>query len=94
MVCWRPGGQPDLETLDEYGVSHRVWKISDPGLVNLVRDKMRDKKLIIADGHHRYETALTYRNQRRAVAPPQERPQENAHRFRTREVKTKRGFRP
>ena len=65
-----PGGQPDLETLDEYGVSHRVWKISDPGLVNLVRGKMRDKKLIIADGHHRYETALTYRNQRRAVATP------------------------
>ena len=48
------------------GVSHRVWKISDPGLVNLVRGKMRDKKLIIADGHHRYETALTYRNERRA----------------------------
>jgi uncharacterized protein (DUF1015 family) len=29
---------------------------------------MRDKKLIIADGHHRYETALTYRNERRAAA--------------------------
>src|SRR6476660_9331044 len=65
-----PGGQPDLETLDEYGVSHRVWKISDPSLVNLVRGKMRDKKLIIADGHHRYETALTYRNQRRTVPGP------------------------
>ncbi|MGH9546532.1 MAG: DUF1015 domain-containing protein [Terriglobales bacterium] len=65
-----PGGQPDLETLDEYGVSHRVWKISDPGLVNLVRNKMRDKKLVIADGHHRYETALHYRDQRRAAAGP------------------------
>jgi uncharacterized protein (DUF1015 family) len=65
-----PGGLPDLETLDEYGVSHRVWKISDPSLVNLVRGKMRDKKLIIADGHHRYETALTYRNQRRTVPGP------------------------
>jgi uncharacterized protein (DUF1015 family) len=58
-----PSGKPDLETLDEYGVSHRVWKIADPGLVNRVREKMRDKKLIIADGHHRYETALNYRNQ-------------------------------
>ncbi len=65
-----PGGKPDLETLDEYGVSHRVWKISDPGLVNLVRGKMRDKKLVIADGHHRYETALNYRNERRAAARP------------------------
>jgi uncharacterized protein (DUF1015 family) len=58
-----PSGKPDLETVDEYGVSHRVWRMADPGLVNLVRDKMRDKKLIIADGHHRYETALNYRNQ-------------------------------
>ncbi len=64
-----PGGSrsaPDLETKDEYGVSHRLWKISDPRVVNLVQDKMRDKKLVIADGHHRYETALNYRNERRA----------------------------
>ncbi len=59
---------PDLETKDEYGVSHKVWKISDPARVNLVCSKMRDKKLVIADGHHRYETALNYRNQRRAAA--------------------------
>jgi uncharacterized protein (DUF1015 family) len=63
-----PVGNPDLETKDEYGVSHRVWRISDPGLVNLVKSKMRDKKLVIADGHHRYETALNYRNERRAAA--------------------------
>jgi len=65
-----PSGPPDLETPDEYGVSHRVWKISDPGLVNLVQGKLRDKKLIIADGHHRYETALNYRNERRTAARP------------------------
>ena len=59
---------PDLETKDEYGVSHQVWKISDPTLVNLICSKMRDKKLVIADGHHRYETALNYRNERRAAA--------------------------
>ena len=49
-------------------MSHRVWKISDPAVVSLVQDKMRDKKLVIADGHHRYETALNYRNERRAAA--------------------------
>ena len=43
-------------------------RVSDPSLIELVRDKMRDKKLIIADGHHRYETAMNYRNQRRAQA--------------------------
>jgi len=65
-----PGGAPNIETRDEYGVLHQVWKISDPSLVNLVRSKMRDKKLIIADGHHRYETALNYRNERREAARP------------------------
>ena len=57
--------KPDLEIKDEYGVWHRLWKVADPTLINLVRDKMRDKKLVIADGHHRYETALNYRNESR-----------------------------
>ena len=61
-------GGPDLETKDEYGVLHQVWQISDPAVVRLVHSKMRDKKLVIADGHHRYETALNYRNERRAAA--------------------------
>src|SRR5690348_10503714 len=61
-----PSGDPDIQVRDEYGVLHRVWRVLDPTLIELVRGKMRDKKLIIADGHHRYETALTYRNERRA----------------------------
>ena len=62
-----PSNVPDIETRDEYGVSHRVWKIADSSLINLVRGKMRDKKLVIADGHHRYETALNYRNELRVT---------------------------
>ena len=62
-----PRGSPDLETKDEYGVSHLVWKISDQTVVNCAQHKMRDKKLVIADGHHRYETALNYRNEQRAA---------------------------
>jgi uncharacterized protein (DUF1015 family) len=62
---------PDLgiviEVRDEYGVFHQVRRASDPGLIELVRGKMGDKKLIIADGHHRYETAINYRNERRAM---------------------------
>jgi uncharacterized protein (DUF1015 family) len=58
---------PDIDIQDEYGVLHRVWKFSDPALIELIRGKMRDKKLLIADGHHRYETALNYRNERRAA---------------------------
>ena len=63
-----PNGAPDMETIDEYGVSHKVWKISDASVIDLVRARMREKKLIIADGHHRYETAINYRNERRAEA--------------------------
>lgn len=59
---------PDIEVTDEYDVLHRVWKISDPPVIASVKQQMRDRKLIIADGHHRYETALTYRNERRAEA--------------------------
>jgi len=59
---------PEIEVTDEYEVVHRVWKISDSSAIASVQDEMRDRKLIIADGHHRYETALTYRNQRRAEA--------------------------
>jgi uncharacterized protein (DUF1015 family) len=59
---------PDTDLHDEYGVMHRVWKISDPRLIERLCGKMQDKKLIIADGHHRYETALTYRDERRAMS--------------------------
>jgi uncharacterized protein (DUF1015 family) len=61
------GQGPTIDLDDEYGVRHKVWNISGPAVVSAVREKMADKKLIIADGHHRYETALTYRNERRAT---------------------------
>lgn len=59
---------PDIEVTDEYGVLHRVWKVNDPAKINMVAAAMDDKKLIIADGHHRYETALAYRKERGSVA--------------------------
>jgi len=51
---------PDIEVTDEYGVLHRVWRVAEPGTINMLLSAMQDKKLIIADGHHRYETALNY----------------------------------
>jgi uncharacterized protein (DUF1015 family) len=51
---------PDIEVTDEYDVLHRVWKVTDPAKINLLTTALEDKKLIIADGHHRYETALNY----------------------------------
>ncbi|MFI5102731.1 MAG: DUF1015 domain-containing protein [Terriglobales bacterium] len=57
-----------VEVTDEYDVVHRVWKISDPAVIASIQAKMREKMLIIADGHHRYETAVAYRNERCAAA--------------------------
>ncbi len=53
---------PDMEARAEYGVVHRVWRISDTDTVEKVKREMAEKSLVIADGHHRYETALNYRN--------------------------------
>ncbi|MGA2697974.1 MAG: DUF1015 domain-containing protein [Candidatus Acidiferrales bacterium] len=57
-----------LEMTDEYGVIHRLWPVDDPAFVRRIQSAMKDKKLVIADGHHRYETALNYRNEGRAKA--------------------------
>ena len=56
---------PDVEVGDEYDVLHRLWQVSDPRVIASVQAAMDDKKLIIADGHHRYETALNYRKEMR-----------------------------
>jgi uncharacterized protein (DUF1015 family) len=57
-----------VSVTDEYGVVHELTPISDIGLIESLRGRMNDKKLMIADGHHRYETALNYRNERRKTA--------------------------
>jgi uncharacterized protein (DUF1015 family) len=59
---------PVTELTDEYGVIHRLWPIADSERVRTIQEAMQDQKLVIADGHHRYETALSYRNERRANA--------------------------
>ncbi len=53
-------GTADAEVTDEYGVLHRLWRVNNPSTIRLLTTAMADKKLIIADGHHRYETALNY----------------------------------
>ncbi|MBZ5647304.1 MAG: DUF1015 domain-containing protein [Acidobacteriia bacterium] len=58
--------KPTIEVTDEYGVVHRIWAVPEVERVEAATRAMADKKLIIADGHHRYETALRYRDERRA----------------------------
>jgi len=58
----------ETELTDEYGVAHRLWPVSEASTIEKIRRELADKKLVIADGHHRYETALAYRDERRAQA--------------------------
>jgi uncharacterized protein (DUF1015 family) len=58
-------GEPLAEIADEYGAVHRVWKIAAAGMI---QELMADKRLLIADGHHRYETALAFRNENPGLA--------------------------
>ena len=66
QLIFESGNPADLEITDEYDVVHKVWKLTDPTLINLIATAMADKKLIIADGHHRYETSVTYMKERAA----------------------------
>lgn len=55
--------EPVAVVRDEYGTVHRLWKISDTERIAEIQRRMSDKKLLIADGHHRYETALAFRKE-------------------------------
>jgi uncharacterized protein (DUF1015 family) len=56
---------PLAEVGDEYGATHRVWRC---GASERIRELMAPKKLLIADGHHRYETALAFRDENPGLA--------------------------
>jgi len=60
------GSQKPAVEAEQDGVLHRMWPISDPKMVQSVVSFMADMDVVIADGHHRYETAVNYRKERRA----------------------------
>lgn len=55
-------GEPIFDVTNEDGVRNKLWKISDPEVIGQITNHLEDKSFLIADGHHRYETALEYRN--------------------------------
>jgi len=59
---------PATELTDEYGVVHRLWLIADPEHIATIQNAMAPQKLVIADGHHRYETSLNFRTESRSHA--------------------------
>lgn len=59
---------PEVELRDEFGVTHRMWPVPEADFAERIQKAMVDKSIVIADGHHRYETALNYRDECRRRA--------------------------
>ena len=56
-------GVPVYELVDDYQVTNSVYEITDPATIQAIQSSIRSQKLYIADGHHRYETSLAYRDE-------------------------------
>src|SRR4051794_22525654 len=52
--------EPFDTVVDADGIADRLWRITDPGQIAALQDALKDAELLIADGHHRYETARVY----------------------------------
>ncbi|MBR2406384.1 MAG: DUF1015 domain-containing protein [Clostridia bacterium] len=63
-------GEPLCAVTDEAGLTHRLWAITEPEVIAAIQARFADTKLYIADGHHRYETAINYRNWLRENGTP------------------------
>lgn len=60
-------GPPDASSTDEDRVRHELWRIRDPDRMARISELVESTPIVIADGHHRFETSLAYRDERRAV---------------------------
>jgi len=63
------GAPPRATAVDELGVLHEAWTLTDPEGMEAVRAAVAAGPLVLADGHHRFETALAYRAERDATDP-------------------------
>ncbi|MFH1113216.1 MAG: DUF1015 domain-containing protein [Pseudomonadota bacterium] len=64
-------GRPEQETTDADGTVHQTWTLTDDETISGIVASLKEKSIFIADGHHRYETALAYRNEVRAAGRPE-----------------------
>jgi uncharacterized protein (DUF1015 family) len=57
--------KPLVEVEDQFLVRHKLWRVTDPEKIVVLQDALKNKPLVISDGHHRYESAIAYRDERR-----------------------------
>lgn len=63
-----PTGPPVGRATDAHGVHHRIWQESAPAVLEAISEAVASTPLVVADGHHRFETSLIYRDERRGAA--------------------------
>jgi uncharacterized protein (DUF1015 family) len=54
------GRTPDMEAVDDFGNRHLLWRITDAATIRAAREVLQELPVFIADGHHRFETAVTF----------------------------------
>ncbi|MFC2033105.1 DUF1015 domain-containing protein [Chloroflexota bacterium] len=69
LLARQESSKPMLNIQTAGGESHRIWAITDADVINRIRNSFTNQPLYIADGHHRYESALAYSHERRACSP-------------------------
>jgi uncharacterized protein (DUF1015 family) len=57
--------EPVMVVKDSFGVKHTVWRVTDNSRIKLLREVLESQTVVITDGHHRYESALAYKNAKR-----------------------------
>jgi uncharacterized protein (DUF1015 family) len=65
-LCELPG-PPDARATDDEGVHHRLWRVTQQGIIDAISEAVSSAPVVIADGHHRFETSLAYQAERRAA---------------------------
>jgi len=59
-------GEPEFYGVDDYGTVTRLYRVDEEEKIKIIQDVLRDEQVVIADGHHRYETAVYFRDEMRA----------------------------
>jgi len=62
--------KPYFESRDDNGAIHKLWQVDNKKDIEIIRKELDNKKIFIADGHHRYETALEYQRVMKTMVPP------------------------
>jgi uncharacterized protein (DUF1015 family) len=60
-------GPPLADVLDDDGVRHTIWQVDDPAACAAIAAAVAEQPIVVADGHHRYETSLAYQGERQAA---------------------------